>query len=86
MYSVNTVYPVFTVERLNYFLMYVMYRRYHMTKKESGGGLMSSAGLMRYFEAEDSAIKIDPKTVVIAGAVMGAVVFILDYSYKMKLW
>lgn len=47
---------------------------------------MSSAGLMRYFEAEDSAIKIDPKTVVIAGAVMGAVVFILDYSYKMKLW
>lgn len=49
-----------------------------MAKKESGSGLMSSAGLMRYFEAEESAIKIDPKTVVIASVALGAIVFVLN--------
>ena len=52
----------------------------NMPKKESGSGLMSSAGLMRYFEAEESAIKIDPKTVVIASVALGAVVFILNVT------
>lgn len=55
-----------------------------MAKKESGG-LMSSAGLMRYFEAEESAIKIDPKTVIVAGILIGAVVIILNATYG-KLW
>jgi preprotein translocase subunit Sec61beta len=50
-----------------------------MPKKESSsGGLMSSAGLMRYFEAEESAIKIDPKTVVISACLLGIVVWILN--------
>ncbi|MGA9138680.1 MAG: preprotein translocase subunit Sec61beta [Methanocella sp.] len=49
-----------------------------MAKRESGSGLMSSAGLMRYFEAEDSAIKIDPKTVVIFSVAMGLIVFVLE--------
>ncbi|WP_336000974.1 preprotein translocase subunit Sec61beta [Halorientalis halophila] len=44
-----------------------------------GGGLMSSAGLVRYFDAEDSnAIRIDPKTVVAFGAFFGVFVQILN--------
>ncbi|MFT4881087.1 MAG: preprotein translocase subunit Sec61beta [Natronomonas sp.] len=43
-----------------------------------GGGLMSSAGLVRYFEAEDSnAIRIDPKTVFTFGALFGVLVLLL---------
>ncbi|SDF91713.1 preprotein translocase subunit Sec61beta [Halorientalis regularis] len=44
-----------------------------------GGGLMSSAGLVRYFDAEDNnAIRIDPKTVVAFGAFFGIFVQILN--------
>ena len=44
-----------------------------------GGGLMSSAGLVRYFDAEDSnAIRIDPKTVVASGALFGVFVLLLN--------
>jgi preprotein translocase subunit Sec61beta len=39
---------------------------------------MSSAGLMRYFEAEESAIKLDPKTVVIAAVGLGAIVWLCN--------
>ncbi len=55
-----------------------------MAKRESGSGLMSSAGLMRYFEAEDSAIKIDPKTVVFVSVALGAIVFILENVIRAK--
>ncbi|HMK47401.1 MAG TPA: preprotein translocase subunit Sec61beta [Methanocella sp.] len=48
---------------------------------DRGTGLMSSAGLMRYFEAEESAIKIDPKTVVIAGVVLGVLIELLNATY-----
>lgn len=41
---------------------------------------MSSAGLMRYFEAEESAIKIDPRTVVIAAVGLGAIVWLLNVT------
>ncbi|MFT4922868.1 MAG: preprotein translocase subunit Sec61beta [Haloarculaceae archaeon] len=44
-----------------------------------GGGLMSSAGLVRYFDAEDTnAIQIDPRTVVAFGALFGALVMVLN--------
>jgi preprotein translocase subunit Sec61beta len=44
-----------------------------------GGGLMSSAGLVRYFDAEDrNAIRIDPKTVVAFGVLFGVLVQILN--------
>ncbi|AQL42362.1 preprotein translocase subunit SecG [Halorientalis sp. IM1011] len=44
-----------------------------------GGGLMSSAGLVRYFDAEDNnAIRIDPKTIVAFGAFFGIFVQILN--------
>jgi preprotein translocase subunit Sec61beta len=53
-------------------------------KKEEGSGLMSSAGLMRYFEADDTAIKLDPKMVVGACVTAGATVMLLNIAFK--LW
>jgi preprotein translocase subunit Sec61beta len=44
-----------------------------------GGGLMSSAGLVRYFDAEDNnAVRIDPKTIVAFGALFGALILVLN--------
>jgi preprotein translocase subunit Sec61beta len=43
-----------------------------------GSGLMSSAGLVRYFDAEDSnAIRIDPRTVIAFGAFFGFLIMVL---------
>lgn len=49
------------------------------SKKQSG--LMSSAGLMRYYEAEESVIKISPKTVVWAIIFIAVLVIILNVYY-----
>ncbi|MFD1511802.1 preprotein translocase subunit Sec61beta [Halomarina rubra] len=44
----------------------------------NSGGLMSSAGLVRYFDSEDrNAPRIDPKTVVAFGAMFGLLVMVL---------
>jgi len=43
------------------------------------GGLMSSAGLVRYFDAEDqNTIRIDPRTIVAFGVLFGALVLVLN--------
>jgi preprotein translocase subunit Sec61beta len=53
-----------------------------MAKKNQGGsGLMSSAGLMRYYEADKKAIHIDPKAVIIFGVVCGVAVLMLSASF-----
>ncbi|WP_319508595.1 preprotein translocase subunit Sec61beta [uncultured Methanolobus sp.] len=52
-------------------------------KKSSGNGLMSSAGLMRYYEADKKAIHIDPKTVITIGIVIGIAILILDANFGM---
>jgi preprotein translocase subunit Sec61beta len=40
---------------------------------------MSSAGLVRYFDAEDrNAIRVDPKTVVAFGVLFGVLVIVLN--------
>jgi preprotein translocase subunit Sec61beta len=49
--------------------------------KNEGSGLQSSAGLMRYFEADDTAIKLNPKMVLGACIGAGAVVLILDIAF-----
>jgi preprotein translocase subunit Sec61beta len=46
--------------------------------KKSGSGLQSSAGLMRYYEADKNAIQIQPKTVLVAGALVGLAVLFLS--------
>jgi len=50
-------------------------------KKASGSGLMSSAGLMRYYDADETAIRINPKTVVIIAAVTGILAIALGFQY-----
>jgi len=42
---------------------------------------MSSAGLMRYYDAEETAISIDPKTVVTVSVVAGLVILVLNAYY-----
>ncbi|MCC6026964.1 MAG: preprotein translocase subunit Sec61beta [Archaeoglobi archaeon] len=46
--------------------------------------LMSSAGIMRYFEEEKTRIKINPKTVLITGILTGFIVIFLNAFYG--LW
>ncbi|MFB6082236.1 MAG: preprotein translocase subunit Sec61beta [Halanaeroarchaeum sp.] len=49
-----------------------------MSSGQNSGGLMSSAGLVRYFDAEDAnSIQIDPKTVVAFGVFFGILVQLL---------
>ncbi|SNZ11872.1 Preprotein translocase subunit Sec61beta [Natronoarchaeum philippinense] len=46
-----------------------------MSSGQNSGGLMSSAGLVRYFDNEDrNAIKMDPKTVVVFAVLLGIAV------------
>ena len=41
---------------------------------------MSSAGLVRYFDAEDrNAIRVDPKTVVAFGVLFGVLILLLRF-------
>ncbi|MFB6166321.1 MAG: preprotein translocase subunit Sec61beta [Haloarculaceae archaeon] len=48
---------------------------------QDGGGLMSSAGLVRYFDAEDrNAIRIDPRTVMAFGIAFGLLVIFLNVA------
>nr|QNO54243.1 hypothetical protein IIFEDBNN_00027 [Methanosarcinales archaeon ANME-1 ERB7] len=44
-------------------------------------GLMSSAGLMRYYDVEESAVKMSPKTILIAGIAIGAIVLGLEIYF-----
>lgn len=49
------------------------------SRGQNSGGLMSSAGLVRYFDSEDrNALKIDPKTVVAFGVLFGVLVQLLN--------
>jgi preprotein translocase subunit Sec61beta len=45
----------------------------------NSGGLMSSAGLVRYFDAEDTnTIRIDPRTIVAFGLLFGILMLVLN--------
>ncbi|MFB6354158.1 MAG: preprotein translocase subunit Sec61beta [Halobacteriales archaeon] len=47
--------------------------------KSEGSGLMSSAGLVRYFEAEDrNAIRMDPRSVLAFGILFGLLIELLN--------
>lgn len=50
-----------------------------MSSGDNSGGLMSSAGLVRYFDAEDhNALTINPKTVVAGGVLFGVFVLLMN--------
>ena len=51
-----------------------------MSKKQ-GSGLQSSAGLMRYYEADKRSIKISPKVVLIGGFAIAVIVLGISYAY-----
>jgi preprotein translocase subunit Sec61beta len=55
-----------------------------MPAKKSDSGLMSSAGLMRYFESEETNILIDPKTVVALSVGVG--IALLGLNAYFGLW
>ncbi|RBI63330.1 preprotein translocase subunit Sec61beta [Halomicrococcus sp. NG-SE-24] len=51
-----------------------------MSSGQNSGGLMSSAGLVRYFDAEDrNAIRIDPKSIVAFGVFFGVLIIVLNF-------
>jgi preprotein translocase subunit Sec61beta len=52
-----------------------------MAKKKEGSGLMSSAGLMRYYDAEETSLQVPPKTVVIIALAAGLAVLALNAIY-----
>ncbi|RLI79290.1 preprotein translocase subunit Sec61beta [Archaeoglobales archaeon] len=54
------------------------------SKKSSAPPLMSSAGIMRYFEEERTQIRISPKSVVAFGLIAGVLIIILNAFYG--LW
>ena len=54
--------------------------------KKQGGRLLSSAGLVSYYESEDRrAVHISPVTVMVVAAVVGIIILILDIVYGTKL-
>jgi len=56
-------------------------------EKKSGGGrgeergLMSSAGLMRYYDVEESAVKMSPKMILLVGVFIGVLIIGLEIYF-----
>ncbi len=54
-----------------------------MAQKSSGPGIQSSAGLIRYFDAEEtSSVKIPPLAVVIFGLITGIGVVLMRIFWE----
>ncbi|MEA2075891.1 MAG: preprotein translocase subunit Sec61beta [Euryarchaeota archaeon] len=49
--------------------------------KEEDRGLMSSAGLMRYYDVEESAVKMSPKMILLIGVFIGVVIIGLEIYF-----
>ncbi|MHC1635081.1 MAG: preprotein translocase subunit Sec61beta [Candidatus Methanospirareceae archaeon] len=43
-------------------------------RRREGSGLVSSAGLMRYYDTDESVVKISPKTLVFISVLIGVVI------------
>jgi preprotein translocase subunit Sec61beta len=51
--------------------------------KKQGGRLLSSAGLVNYYESEDRrAVHVSPITVMVVAAVIGIVIYIANIVFK----
>lgn len=56
-----------------------------MAAKEKGGRLVSSAGLVTYYDSEDKrAIHLSPKLVLVVTAAIGIIIAAADLWYKMQ--
>lgn len=52
-------------------------------KNKKGEGFHSAAGLIRYFDAEEeTALKIDPRYVVLAGVLSVIILEVLKWQFK----
>ena len=49
--------------------------------REEERGLMSSAGLMRYYDVEESTVRLSPKTIVLLGVFVGVAVLVLQILF-----
>ncbi|MFA4861124.1 preprotein translocase subunit Sec61beta [Methanoregula sp.] len=50
--------------------------------KKQGGRLLSSAGLVNYYESEDRrAVHISPVAVMVVAAAIGIIIYILDIIF-----
>ncbi|RQD85802.1 preprotein translocase subunit Sec61beta [Methanosalsum natronophilum] len=52
-------------------------------KKSQGSGLMSSAGLMRYYDADKRSPHLNPKGVLIVGLLVGILVLYVNAMFGM---
>jgi preprotein translocase subunit Sec61beta len=56
--------------------------KYVCMAKKAGGRLVSSAGLVNYYDSEDRrAIHIGPIAVIVAAAAIGIFILALDFIY-----
>jgi preprotein translocase subunit Sec61beta len=56
--------------------------KYICMAKKQGGRLLSSAGLVNYYESEDRrAVHISPVTVMVAAAVIGIIIMTLNIVF-----
>jgi preprotein translocase subunit Sec61beta len=60
--------------------------KYICMAKKQGGRLLSSAGLVNYYESEDRrAVHISPVTVMAVAAAVGIIILIMDIVYGTQL-
>jgi len=54
--------------------------------KKQGGRLLSSAGLVNYYESEDRrAVHISPITVMVVAAAIGIIIYVLNLIFGTKV-
>ena len=57
--------------------------KYICMAKKQGGRLLSSAGLVNYYESEDRrAVHISPITVMAVAAVIGIIILVMNILYS----
>jgi len=56
--------------------------KYICMAKKQGGRLLSSAGLVNYYESEDRrAVHINPITVMAVASAVGIIILVMNYIY-----
>ena len=54
--------------------------------KKQGGRLLSSAGLVNYYESEDRrAVHISPITVMVVAAAIGIIIYVMNLIFATKV-
>ena len=54
-------------------------RRPQKSRSSSGGGLLSSAGIMRYYDADESKVTLQPRTVIVLCVVLAVAVLAFNH-------